>query len=515
MRRLTFIIIFAITLSACTRPARPGPISTPAGSSLNPQPRQTTTPSPLITYLPPTRAPGAPILTPTPDTARTLPAVPTAQVNPGEYVVQSGDTLGTIAVQFNLTTDQMVAANPDINPDFLFVGQTLKIPGVDDVIRAVVANGSSFKIIPDSELVNGPAAALFDIDAFIRSKNGYLAAYAEDVDGELLTGAQIVARVAREYSVNPRLLLSVLEYQSNWVTVPSPASAGSGFPIHYGDEFNPGLYRQLARSADALNHGFYKFQEQRVSSWVLADNLAVPIDPGLNAGTAGVQHFFALIDSLDQWRHDVSLGGLFSTYFLMFGYPFDLAVEPLLPQNISQPTLQLPLPNGEAWYFTGGPHGGWGGGSAYAALDFAPPGEPLGCVTSVNWAVAVADGLVMRSETGIVVQDLDGDGYEQTGWTVLYLHMATEGRVPVGTYLKAGDHIGHPSCEGGYSPLAAHLHIARRYNGMWIAADGPLPFVLDGWTSSGLGYEYDGYLTRAGVSIEAIDGSGPVNEISR
>ena len=29
--------------------------------------------------------------------------------------------------------------------------------------------------------------------------------------------------------------------------------------------------------------------------------------------------------------------------------------------------------------------------------------------------------------------DLDGDGNEETGWVIVYLHIATEGRVPVGT----------------------------------------------------------------------------------
>jgi hypothetical protein len=34
------------------------------------------------------------------------------------------------------------------------------------------------------------------------------------------------------------------------------------------------------------------------------------------------------------------------------------------------------------WSFTGGPHGGWDSGSAWSALDFAPPGEGAGCVTN-------------------------------------------------------------------------------------------------------------------------------------
>ncbi len=68
--------------------------------------------------------------------------------------------------------------------------------------------------------------------------------------------------------------------------------------------------------------------------------------------------------------------------------------------------------------------------------------------------------------------DLDGDGNEETGWVIVYLHIATEGRVPVGTWLAQGDKIGHPSCEGGIS-TGSHLHIVRKYNGEWVPADGP------------------------------------------
>jgi len=95
------------------------------------------------------------------------------------------------------------------------------------------------------------------------------------------------------------------------------------------------------------------------------------------------------------------------------------------------------------------------------------------------------------------------------------MHMETRDRVQPGTQVKTGDRIGHPSCEGGLAN-AAHLHLARRYNGLWIpAADPNLPFVLDGYVSSGTNVEYDGWLTRNGTAIEAWDGRNPVNEIQR
>lgn len=157
---------------------------------------------------------------------------------------------------------------------------------------------------------------------------------------------------------------------------------------------------------------------------------------------------------------------------------------------------------------------GWGTGSAFAGIDFAPPGEEFGCYESQTPVTAAADGLVVRSGNGVVVQDLDGDGIEQTGWSLLYLHVASEGRAAEGTYLRQGDVLGYPSCEGGYS-TGTHLHLARRYNGVWIPADGSLPFVLSGWTSEGAGFEYDGYLIKNGHTVEAFNGRADFNAIGR
>jgi murein DD-endopeptidase MepM/ murein hydrolase activator NlpD len=264
-----------------------------------------------------------------------------------------------------------------------------------------------------------------------------------------------------------------------------------------------------------LNQGFYRWQEGQIQNWYLTDGTQVVPQPGINPGTAGVQHFFSKLDDQTTWNIDTGPNGLFATYTTMFGYPFDWAIEPLLPAGLTQPTLVLPFQPGEIWQFTGGPHAGWDQGSAWAALDFAPPGEPIGCGSTDAWVTASAPGIILRADTGAVVQDLDGDGLEQTGWTLLYMHIETRDRVQPGTRVQIGDRIGHPSCEGGLSN-AAHLHLARRYNGLWIPADDPkIPFVMDGFAASGNDVEYDGWLTRNGAVIEAWDGRNPVNEISR
>ena len=75
--------------------------------------------------------------------------------------------------------------------------------------------------------------------------------------------------------------------------------------------------------------------------------------------------------------------------------------------------------------------------------------------------------------------DLDGDGDPRTGWVVLYLHIATRDKAPVGKVVSASEPIGHPSCEGGTS-TGTHIHIARKYNGEWMAADGDRLAAEDG-----------------------------------
>lgn len=426
-----------------------------------------------------------------------------------EYTVQPNDTLGLIARKYGVNLTSLIEANSLLDPDHLEVGQVLTIPAGEPL-----PPGPDFKIIPDSELVYSPASVGFNIPAFVNQHNGYLNHYREELDKRSYTGANIVARVAMENSVNPRLLLAVLEYQSGWVTQPNPELRSRDYPMLYMDKSRIGLYRQLSWAANNLDRGYYVWRAGGAANYILIDDSVIPPASTLNAGTAGVQYFFSLLYGNEDWQKAVSEKGLYTTYNNLFGYPFDYAIEPLLPADLAQPLMQLPFEPDNTWSFTGGPHGGWADGSGWAAIDFAPPGEAQGCVERDAWVVAVADGLILRADIGAVVQDLDGDGNEQTGWTVLYMHIATRDRVEPGAYLKAGERIGHASCEGGYS-TGTHLHLARRYNGEWIPADGPLPFILDGWVSSGDGVYYNGFLKKNGVVVEAWEERRTENQISR
>lgn len=507
-----FLLVLVITL-ACRQSLQPLTIPTIVYRNVN----NGSTPSPVpdptsVTFHPVVRQSNdLTITSPTPDLPRELPEIRSEEEH---YMVQRGDTLGIIAARYEITVQMLLEVNQIPNPDLLEVGQELVIPA-----PVPGEPGTDFKIIPDSELVYGPLAQSFDLMGFIGRYDSYLGRYSEDVEGKTITGPEIVHLVAQDYSVNPRLLLAVLEYQSGWVSLANPAQETRDYPIGNKDSWRRGLYLQLAWAANNLNRGYYLWKVDGVGGWLLNNGAIIPIDPSINAGTAGVQQLFAMLYDRAGWDEAVSSDGLFATFSNLFGHPFDYTLEPVMPQNLVQPAMQLPFEPDVDWAFTGGPHGGWGEGSAWAAIDFAPGGKGLGCVQSELWVVAVADGLIIRADQGRVIQDLDGDGNEGTGWVVLYMHIEARDRVQPGAYMKAGEPVGHPSCEGGYS-TGTHVHLARRYNGEWIPADqaqeqNGLPFNLDGWVSSGNGLEYDGYLERDGESIEAWEGFFPENTIHR
>lgn len=474
------IVVLVTLLGGCSREARPTrspslPSESTSTSGSN-QPDVVDEPLPDVTS-------AASIF----DVSVALEPTPPPQV----YVVVAGDTLGGIASRFGTSVDALAQANGISDPNTLQVGQSLNLPSTE------ADTGPDKVLLPNSEFVNGPAYVDFNVAAWAAQQGGYLAEYYENVGGDVLSGPEIVERVAHHYSVGPRTLLALLELKSGWVTNPSPAGHALSQPMGYTGGGWDLFSRQLAWAADRLNRGYYDFRGRGAPYITWADSSVTRISPGVNAATAGLQYFLSLNAGRSQWESWIGDGpdSFVATYRQLFGDPDTYAIEPLIPANTPNTTLSLPWLEGELWYLTGGPHGGWGDGSAWTALDFVPDEGYLGCQPAAAWARAAAPGLVIYSREGEVMVDLDEDGHEETGWVLFYLHVGSQGRVEKGTRVNQGDPIGHPSCEGGFSQ-STHLHFARKYNGEWIAADGPLPMVLSGWTMHSAGESYEGSATR-------------------
>lgn len=408
------------------------------------------------------------------------------------YYTQSGDTLPVIAARFGVSVDE-IKAQIELTPRGLISPQTLLV--IPDYYGFDIAGDP---VIPDSELIYSPSALDFDVEAFIMQSGGYLSSYREYIGDRWMSGAEIIKKVATEESINPRVLIGLLEFQSGWVFGQPQNLIQKDYPMGFPILDRKGLHKQIAFSVKILANGYYGWREGRITEIIFYNGFQQRIHPKTNAGSAAIEHFFANFYDPDRWLSVLYGEESFPVlYERMFGSPWVRAqsVEPLYTMGLTQPNMELPFLPGKIWAHTGGPHYAWGSSGAWAALDFAPASDQSGCVTSYEWVVASAPGLVVRTGPGLVVLDLDGDGYEQTGWVILYLHIASNGKVANGTYLDQDGLIGHPSCEGG-SATGTHVHMVRKYNGEWIAADGPLAFNLSGWVSYKGDKPYEGKLVR-------------------
>ena len=421
---------------------------------------------------------------------------------PGElvdYVAQTGDTLKGLAARFNTTEEEIRRANPIIPEDATTMppGMPMEIP-----IYYRPLWGTPHQIIPDAVFVNGPDAAGFDTSVFIAESEGWVGSYNAWAFSGTRTAGEIVDYVGFNYSVSPKVLLALMEYMGGAFSQPYLSPLQERNVIGLESNYWTGVYLQLSYAANLLNDSFYRWRNGELVEFELPDGTLVRPDPSQNAASVSLQHLFSRIMTVNEYHQAIGPDGFGRTYATLFGDPW--GVEAHIPGSLRQPTMQLPYETDKVWAFTGGPHTGWGSMAPWSALDFAPPSTVAGCFPSSVPTTAVADGVVVRDGTGMLVLDLDGDNDERTGWAVLYLHIAGEGRVPVGTTVSAGDPLGFPSCEGGRS-TGTHIHIARKFNGEWVEADGPVPFVLSGWRPMRGERPYQGWLVKDDVLVLASD----------
>ena len=164
---LTHLLIFVILiLVGCERPdpevtivASPGAYTLPPTPLVTPRPGE----RPVLPATVPPQPSSSPqptyIGVPTPD--------PPHSGGNGDgqsfisHNVGIGETLGYIAQLYGSSIEELQTANQLAETDLLYVGQVLQIPTQSEQF------GLSFKIIPDSELVYGPAAKEFDVRAYL------------------------------------------------------------------------------------------------------------------------------------------------------------------------------------------------------------------------------------------------------------------------------------------------------------------------------------------------------------
>jgi LasA protease len=520
-KALALLLVITTLLSACgsrlwgTYDLYRSP--TPGGTGTGPGTTRTAPADPVSTQTPsltPTISPIPPLATDSTPTVLISTSTPTPILTPGVpgstifYTSQSGDSLNVIATHFGVKPSEITASTPLSATGFINPGTLLLLPAH----LSQTPTTPSQRIIPDSELVDSPSAADFNIEAYVNFAGGKLSTFHEYMATiGTISSAEGVKRISLGSSISPRLLLALIQYHTGWVQGPSKPGLDEEHLFGYNnpsyDPAYPSLYQPMRLVVQDLLSGYYGWRAGNLSQLTFLDGTTLRIAPELNAGSVALQFYFSKHLNYADWLQVINPDnpeGFLSLYKSMFDDPWERANElgPLFPPNLIQPTFTLPFEVGVPWTLIGGPHPAWEAESAWGALDFAPPAAVSGCFDSNAWVVAIAPGQIVRSESSYVVLDLDGDGFEQTGWVVIYQHIATKDRIATGTTVEGGAHIGHPSCEGG-TANGTHVHIARKYNGEWVAAGDPLPFVLSGWTAHAGNAPYEGKLTKGDKVVTA------------
>ncbi len=517
MRRIIVILIFiSVLLGACgTTPSLWGQVPTPTPNapygSYHPvlvpatlvptSTREVNTPPPPPSPTPfntPVVAVNSP--TPSPKVA----SIPTSDDPPILYYSQSGDTLIAVAARFGVAPDEITSSQSLPITRMIDPGTLLVIPD-----RIAEETGPDVQIMPDTEIIFSATAIDFGTQEFVEGKGGELSRYEEYLSSGWNKGWQVVERLARDNSISPRILLGVLDYESNWVSGEPKDKFHIQFQMGYEEQYKAGVFRQLTWATNQIFTGYYGWRAGTLTHYTFPDGETLRIAPNLNAGTVAVQYIFSKLYNRDEWQIVLDPNneeGFLALYTRLFSDPWlrDQTIGPIFPPGLPQPVMQLPFEPNREWNYTGGPHGAWEHDGPLAAIDFAPSTDKSGCAISDKWITAAMPGRITRSERGVVVIDDDGDGYEQTGWNLMYLHVATTDRIPEDTWVEVDDRIGHASCEGGMS-TGTHLHLARKYNGEWVLADGnsPFPFILSGYIAYNGKEPYDGTLVKGDIAINA------------
>lgn len=427
------------------------------------------------------------------------------------YTAQAGDTLLALSRRFNVLPEEIVSPEEISQTGLIPIGQLLMIP-----IR-LASTTSNTKILPDTEIVYSASMLEFNTAIFIDSFSGYFSKNKLYMGAE--KGSWEVSDVLDYYgllnSINPRLLLTLFDYQNDLLLGEPKNEDYLDYPLQMRDVRYKGFFLQLMWAIDTLSEGYYGWRTGDLTTLTFTDGKTVRIAPELNAGSVAVMYFFSQVNDFAGWSQAMDpTHGFSARYNAIFGDPWFRAqqIGPIYPEHVGISVMSLPFETGRTWTYTGGPHGAWRAKGAVAALDFAAPAESGSCAPALDWAVSVEDGVLVRKDTGLYVIDLDGDGHEETGWVIVYLHLTDDSNIKVGDWVYKGDRLGHPSCEGG-SSTGSHVHIARKYNGEWVAADGPLPFTLNGWIAHNGSKHYLGTLEKGNQTIIASDVSAGFSHI--
>jgi murein DD-endopeptidase MepM/ murein hydrolase activator NlpD len=147
------------------------------------------------------------------------------------YIVQSGDTLSFIASRFNVSLNDLVEANPTIDPNLLSQGQQVVIPGLEGVTgileTEIIPFGDSLRSI--SRRTQVPDPQLIKLNRLISPTELYvgISMIVPLIEGRPELNSRISAdkgqsllELSVKQGINPWALSSINKQSGTWDTLP-------------------------------------------------------------------------------------------------------------------------------------------------------------------------------------------------------------------------------------------------------------------------------------------------------
>lgn len=284
--------------------------------------------------------------------------------------------------------------------------------------------------------------------------------------------AEVVVGQAYLYSLNPKLLLALLEFQQSLLTNPAPDINTIDWAMKFQgeDEKWRGLYGQIRWAGRELRRGVRDFPYVTELQYK-DENVKGPIPPGLNAASYAVVRVLARTMTPEELQRVLDDGSFVALYSRLFEDPRQTLAA--LPPP-AQPFLRSPLP--KPTYITSffdhdlpflSPNGSlvswWGRRETEVSYDghdawdygLRPPDPILAAAAgTVVWAGNSDDGCGIPAR-GVVLDH--GNGYR-----TLYWHLS-EITAQLGQTVNAGDQLGIVGATGCVT--GPHLHFQTQYLG--------------------------------------------------
>ncbi len=150
------------------------------------------------------------------------------------YVVQSGDTFYSIALKFGVTVDDIVNANPQVDPNMLSIGTEIIVPGLQGVrgklVTETIPLGETLRTLSiRNQIAEDQVTRLNRITSPAEVYAGSSLIIPQDANAQkpenryLLGDNQSLFQLAAQSNTNPWLLAETNQLDSTWDLLPGEA----------------------------------------------------------------------------------------------------------------------------------------------------------------------------------------------------------------------------------------------------------------------------------------------------